>query len=121
VHFLTFFDSISIHECMGSIPLFFYTKSSTNESRHVSMDPFFPHYDVGPFFMYYIWSLQSQEHLVPLFVPLADQHVSMDTYFIPLPKATFTKLWNHVGVGDKAFKGVIYSLYGSGSNYGGML
>jgi hypothetical protein len=42
---------------------------------------------------------------VPFFVPSTNQHASLDPSSIHLPKATFTWLWNRVGVGDMAFKG----------------
>lgn len=50
---------------------------------------------------------------MPFFVPLANQHTSMDPSFIPLLRATLTKLLNNVGVGDMVFGGV-----GSYPHYG---
>jgi hypothetical protein len=53
---------------------------------------------------------------MPFFVPLANQHTSMDPSFIPLLRATLTKLLNNVGVGDMVF---ICSLYDSCSTLRG--
>jgi hypothetical protein len=91
----------------SSDPLSF-IDDSMDDSLHILVHLFFPQNDVDPFLMYYFRQLHFQWQLVQSFVPTTNQHASMDLSSIPLSKATFTNLWNHVGVGDMELKGIIW-------------
>jgi hypothetical protein len=48
------------------------------DTTHILVDLFSPHYVIGLFWMYYIQQLHLQEQFVPFFVPSANQHASGD-------------------------------------------
>jgi hypothetical protein len=53
-------------------------QSSTNDSHCVTMDLYFPHYDVGVHQIWYLQPLHCQGQLEPLFLPSMDEYVTID-------------------------------------------